>query len=222
MKSQWLGISREARQDIIASLIRENELELAQAEISKIQKQGHFLPPWLRVMLVHALCEEKDFEAILRFAYRLYDNKGDLPPSTWLHLLRHASEHNGCHLMEWIWLHHVEPMYIKPDADTSIKLLKLAAREGKHRIAESAYVTLRALDPESAKQYAELLQSPLGTHCKGMNMFEVFSDEHRNAFSNPKFALRARSRQSRRGEKRNERARMHMEKLKSRRKFKPR
>ena len=206
----------------MASLIRENELELAQDEFDKLQ-ENQSVQPWLRVLLVHALCERKDFESILRLVYKLH-MEGDLPRPMWLHLLKEATQHGHYHLMEWIWVQHVKPMYIKPDPDTCVKALKLAAKEGKHKVAESIHGILEVLDPEVAKQHEQtrdaayeksgLVRDPF-LH-KRRNLFSLFSDGHQHAYFDPKVALAKVTLVQRRGKRRIEKKIEHKKKLRMR------
>lgn len=202
MAHRWIPRTLEARHDIIAGLIREGELEKAEDEIARLQKQGFFIQSWLNVLLVHALCDKKDFEAILRVAYRVYDDKGDLPRPTWAYLLQQASENGDYHLMEWLWQQHVEPMYIEPDKQTCINALRLSSQEGKHKLAESIYGVLEALYPDTATQQENVLNSAYekagvawdpALH-RRPSMFSVFSraSGHRKAFFDPKLILRKR------------------------------
>ena len=223
-------MSVEAHHDIAASMIREGALERAQEEIDAIRDQHGSVRSWLHVMFVHALCEQEDFEAILRIVYRLHDIKGDLPRPIWLHLLKQASKHPHCHLTEWIWRRLVEPRYITPDIQTCVNVLKLAAQEGKRKLAQSAYGILEALDPETAKSNMGILEKAyekLGAYhepssVKRHNMFSIFGYEHQNAFFDAKLALAKRSAISLRGSRRMERARSHKARLKYRSKLKRR
>lgn len=202
MKRQWMGISVEARNDIIAGYIRENELEKAQDEMSKLKRQGHFVAPWLTVLLLHALGERKDFEAILRECYRLYDTKADLPRPLWLWLLQQASKHGDYWVSEWVWTKNVVPMYITPDGETCVNLLGICAKEGKHTLAESVHGVLEVLEPELAAQHTYLIhvayeragitRDPMLK--KRPNMFALFSKASGDdkAFFDPKLALRKR------------------------------
>ncbi len=224
MAHRWIDVSVQAHHDIVASMIRENELERAQEELDAVQHRHGFVQPWLNVMFVHALCETEDFEAILRLVYRLHDIKGDLPRPTWLHLLRQASEQQDWRLTEWIWIHHVEPRYIVPDAQICTAILKLAAQEGKHKLADSVYGILEALAPEVAESQSGILEDAYekvglrreASSVKRLNMFSVFGDEHQHAFFDPKLALAKRSKISLRGSRRREKARFHKERLKYR------
>ena len=230
MSQRWIAVSVEAHHDIAAGMIREGELERAQEELNTIQDQHGPVQPWLNVMFVHALCAQRDFEAVLRLAYSLHDIKGDLPRPTWLYLLRQASEHQHYYLTEWIWRRHVEPRYITPDVQDCVTVLRLAAKEGKHKLAESVYGILEALAPEMAKSNMGILEKvyqKVGSHHepssnKRLNMFSIFGDEHQNAFFDPKLALAKRSSMSLRGPRRMERARSHKARLKHRSKVKRR
>lgn len=230
MSQRWIAVSIEAHHDIAAGMIREDELERAQEELNTMQGQQGPVQPWLNVMFVHALCAQRDFETILRLAYRQHDIKGDLPRPTWLHLLRQASEHQHYYLTEWIWRRHVEPRYITPDVRICVTVLKLAAQEGKHKLAGSVYGILKALAPEMAKSNIGILEKAyekLGPYHepssdKRPNMFSIFGDEHQSAFFDPKLALAKRSSISLRGSRRMQRARFHKERLKYRSKLKRR
>ena len=203
MKSQWMAGQEGTKElALVASMIRNDELELAQAQMDRMQEDGAELDPWIHVLLIHALVEHKDFEAIMRLVYRLFDERKDLPRATWLAALEQAAEHGHFHLTEWIWMHHVEPMYVKPNAETCVNVLKVFASEIKPKLAESAYGILEVIDPELAKQHTELLEE---TYTKaGMkreaalhkrpNMFTVFGgvSQGSSACFDPKLALEKR------------------------------
>jgi hypothetical protein len=208
MERQWIRATTEARHDIVAGMIRGDELELAQEELDHMQRKGISVQPWLNVLLMHSLCEKRDFEAILRLVYKLRDSqtsiKTDLPRPTWLYLLQQASEQGEYHLTEWIWRHHVEPMYIEPDIQSCVNALKLAAREGKHKLAESVHGVLQEVDSKAAEEYRCLLDAAYeksgirrdpSLH-KQQNMFSVFSKAsgHDKAFFDPRLALAKRLR----------------------------
>jgi hypothetical protein len=159
MKDQWIPLTNEARHDLAAAWLRMGEIELAQDEITNMEEDGTPIKPWLYCLLVEALSNRKDFEAILRLVYHLHDGSQptELPRLTWLMILQQASRDGHFPLTEWIWEHYVEPMYIKPDSQTCINSLRLAAAEGKHRLALSVHGVLKVLDPTSATETEPLL-----------------------------------------------------------------
>ncbi|RMZ85005.1 hypothetical protein DV738_g293, partial [Chaetothyriales sp. CBS 135597] len=174
MTAQWMAISADAEHAIIASLIRDGQLELGQARLAALlakrkKKQQHLHqlqlqlqpqppgsqpapPAWLFVLLAHALCAAADFPALLQLAYDLHDHGGgggggglDLPRSTWAHLLAEAVRHRAFDLTLHLWLHHVEPMYITPSYAVCTGALDLAATHASPKLAESAMLVLEAV-----------------------------------------------------------------------------
>ncbi|RMZ82541.1 hypothetical protein DV736_g6635, partial [Chaetothyriales sp. CBS 134916] len=141
MTAQWMSIPFDSEHAIIASLIRDDQLELAHARLIALAQP----PEWLFVLLVHALCVAKDFSAILQLAYDLHDRGLDLPRLTWNHLLDEAVRNGDFDLTLYLWLHHVEPMYISPSYDTCTGALSLAAANISPKLAESAMVVLESL-----------------------------------------------------------------------------
>ncbi|RMD44193.1 hypothetical protein DV735_g1022, partial [Chaetothyriales sp. CBS 134920] len=164
MSAQWMAVPADAEHAIIASLIRNGQLELAQARLaallagSKEQQQQQQRTPaqqvpapppppptWLFVLLAHALCAAADFPALLQLAYDLHDRSSsqDLPRATWTHLLDAAVRHRDFDLVLHLWLHHVEPMYITPSVAVCTGALDLAAAHASPKLAESAMLVLR-------------------------------------------------------------------------------
>ncbi|RMZ82520.1 hypothetical protein DV737_g1957, partial [Chaetothyriales sp. CBS 132003] len=141
MTAQWMSIPAESEHAIIASLIRDDQLELAHTRLIGLAKP----PEWLYVLLVHALCVAKDFSAILQLAYDLHDRRLDLPRPSWNHLLDEAVRNGDFNLTLYLWLHHVEPMYIAPSYDTCTGALGLAAANTSPKLAESAMLVLESL-----------------------------------------------------------------------------
>ena len=193
-----MPITPDLQYAIIAGMIREGQLELAQEKMIDLGK----LPTWLHVLFIHALCDQKDFEAILHLTYNLQDHNIHLPRPTWLHVLQQASRHDHYDLTYRIWLDHVEPMYIIPDVHCCVRVLELASRDAQPKLAESAMAVLEDRFPEEAEQRKDLvdltyknagqLPDP-ARHRKG-NMFALLREDkgHHHAFFDPEIAMAKR------------------------------
>jgi hypothetical protein len=225
LSRQWIRVTPEAKHDVVAGMIRCDELELAQEQIAVMQEDNVAIQPWLNVLMVHKLCEKKDFDALLRLAYNIHDNRKELPRSTWLFLLQQASGQGDYHLTEWIWLHHVEPMYIRPDTQSCVNTLKLAAQEGKPKLTESAWGVMEVIDPEAAAIHHHLLISAYEkagvarnpSLARGSEVFAAFSrgPDHNKAFFDPKLAIDKRISGKMINPARLERSRAYKQSLKS-------
>jgi hypothetical protein len=198
MKEQWVPMTPEMQAVIIAATLREGQLELAQQKIKEISRP----PFWIHSLYIHALCERKDFEAALHYMYRLQDQRIHLPRPMWSHLLRQASQHGHFDLTYRIWLFHIEPMYIIPDADCCVQVLELASKHASPRLAESAMAILEDRHPEVVEKHRHLLdttydnakQTPDATRYRRGNLFHALPKAlgHHEAFFDPKIALAKR------------------------------
>lgn len=201
MGREWTALSATASYSNIAALIREGQLELAQKEIQQVESGGHEAPVWLRTLLLHSICEAKDFETLMSLFYELDDKQTDLPRGTWLCLLDETVESSHLPSVDWIWSKHVEPMFITPSPKCCVHVLKLAAEQGQLDLAASALLVRESMLLKTGGQYAGIVESAfkragrvrVQSH-RSKSMHTLFAEHHgkSDAFFDPKEALEKR------------------------------
>jgi hypothetical protein len=130
----------------ILGMIREDQLELATVELDGLRARRIPTPAWLWVIYLHAVCERRDFEALLRLLYKLEDAGFPFPRPTLLHLLVTAGDENGdLEVCKWVWGGFVESMHVIPDEAICINVLRLAAKAQDVELAESVCVVLESV-----------------------------------------------------------------------------
>ena len=201
MGREWTALSASASYSNVAALIREGQLELAQKEIQQIESGDREVPLWLRTLLIHTICHEKDWETLTNMFYELHDKQIELLRATWLYLLDEAVEVRHLPAIDWIWSKQVEPMFITPSPDCCVRVLKLAAEQGQLELAESALLVRKSMPPELAVEYAHIVDSAFrkagrlrGQSHRSKSLHTLFSGHHgsSDAFFDPKEALEKR------------------------------
>ena len=201
MRREWAPMSPLARQNNVAALIREGQLEAGQAELAQLESDSIEIPLWLRTVLCHAMCQEKEFELLLHIFYDYHDRHIELPRPTWLYILHETLAAGHLPTTDWIWQKHVEPMYIMPDADCCIRTLTLAIREQHLQLADNALEVLESIAPEQAKHCRDTVESAYSATGKvraktprSRSLYTVFGKSLRKtkAFYDPKEALEMR------------------------------
>ncbi|KEF57338.1 uncharacterized protein A1O9_05255 [Exophiala aquamarina CBS 119918] len=142
MESQWISIPPAVAQLIVVAMIREGQIELARAEIGKMHEKGTAISDWVWCILIHALCDRGDCEAILDLCYTLDDQHFSIPRPTLLHVLDHASSIKDLDLTKHLWHTYVESMHIIPDEALSMAVLRVAAHHSDQKLAESVALVL--------------------------------------------------------------------------------
>ena len=129
-------------------MIREGQLETAQAEIAKMQQDGIQIESWINVLLLHSVVNHGDFDAVLRLIYQFEDGRVEVPNQTWLHVLDKASHGLNFEITSWVWQRMVEPMHIEPSVAICHDALRIAARYGKAWLAESVHQLMESRQDE--------------------------------------------------------------------------
>lgn len=145
MESQWISIPPAVAQLIVVAMIREGQIELARAEMGRLHEKGVAISDWVYPILIHALCDRGDFEAILDLCYTLFDQGFLIPRPTLLHMLERASSMKDLSLTKYIWHTYVESMHIIPDEAVSMAVLRVAAQHTDHNLAESVAIVLESV-----------------------------------------------------------------------------
>ena len=204
MAQSWMQKSSEDRHMLAAALIREGQIQLAQAEITKMRKDNVHVERWLYVLLIYVLRERSDYDAILKLAYELYDNGLELPVRLWEYIIRGLGRPKQQHvaLFQWIWEQYVEPMHIRLSESYCGGALKWLATEGQPKLAEKVMAAMRTPGQQLSKSHEHLramaywragqqhdLTSPLP-----LTMQEVFSKRngHDQAYFDPRIAIQKR------------------------------
>jgi len=161
MESRWISIPPATSQFLVVAMIREGQLELAQAEMERLLAKGVAIEDWIFPIFLHALCDRGDFEAILGLCYTLVDRGFAMPRPTLLHLLDHASSAEDIDLTKYIWHMYVESMHIVPDEAVSMAVLRVAAKHSDHKLAESVAIVLESVTTSTLETPSEQSQGPV-------------------------------------------------------------
>jgi pentatricopeptide repeat protein len=156
MEMQWISMSPAIAQLIVVAMIREGQVELAQAEMDRLHEKGVAIPDWVWTIFIHALCDRGDFEAILELYYTVADQGYLIARPTLLHVLERASSVKEHDLTKYIWRMYVESMHIIPDVGICMHVMRTAAHHTDLRLAESVAIVLESVAtsslPTSSKQ----------------------------------------------------------------------
>lgn len=199
MKNEWISITAEALHHVAAGLIREGQLELAQLEMDKMQSDGVMVQKWLYILLIHALCNVKDLDAVLKLSYQLHDARVELPSTTWSQVLEIASDQHHLELIVWIWQGLVEVMSILPSKNVCKNVLNIAAERNLSWLAESAMdimdtqeMSISNEDRDNLKKsYLNTQDSDGSAHHHRQNLWSFFrkADGLESARFDPRIAL---------------------------------
>lgn len=130
---------------MVAALLREGQIDAAQVQLQVLREQGISIPVWIWVILSHELCTRRDFEALMCLIYDAHDRKVELPRATLLCFLREAAASGHLPLVHWIWMKHVQPGFIRPDAECCEACRLLAVREGNGMLVTRTSALLKQL-----------------------------------------------------------------------------
>jgi hypothetical protein len=194
-------------------LLRQGDIENAQAAISQLKAASIAVPAWIYVALIHCLAREHDLDAVLVLAHNLHDQRVDMPSSTWSYLLDLSLQHRHIHLTEWVWYKQVAPLFLIPDATKCRAIIQLAvdssadnqrANGNRHlELAQNVLAALKNISPETAVSMRRHLFDVLDAAGREptrmreeaayrQSMFTLFSGDSMNSYIDPRSALRAR------------------------------
>ena len=137
MRQDWTKPGPSDLQFITAGLIRDGQLELALENIEAMHEEKITVAKWLYSLMIYTLCDVEDFDAVLRLIYYMEDQREDLPPYTWHHILDRASQGLHLEMTVLVWRMMVEPSYMNPSTGLCYNVLLTAARAGDTRLADS-------------------------------------------------------------------------------------
>lgn len=146
IQREWIRIPESARLLIVTALLREGQLEAAQLDLSSLQADNVDVPIWIWTLLADAYCARHDYEALICLLYDLYDKQIELPRQTLLYLLREAINDNHVPTVNWIWMKHVQPGFIRPDAECCRAVLRLRSGQDLWELKRRASAYLQQLD----------------------------------------------------------------------------
>ena len=196
--------SSEDRHMLAAALVREGQIQLAQAEIAKMRKDNVHVERWLYVLLIYGLRERSEYDTILKLAYELHDNGIELPVRFWEYVIRRLGRPNHQHvaLFQWIWEQYVEPMHIRLSESYCGGALKWLATEGHPKLAEKVMATMNTVGKQLSKSHEHLRavayeksgQQHDPTSPLPLTMQGVFSkvNSHDQAYFDPRIAIKKR------------------------------
>lgn len=92
MRQRWMNITESGHHDVVAGLIREGQMELADERLTQMRKEGVRIQEWLHDMYMYALieCREID-EALQVLRERLSSGRTNISKDLWHALLDTAS-----------------------------------------------------------------------------------------------------------------------------------
>ncbi|EXJ81705.1 hypothetical protein A1O1_07770 [Capronia coronata CBS 617.96] len=170
LRQQWVSIPEFYAQLNAVAMIREGQLELATVELDNFQQKRIPIASWIWVIYVHAVCDRRDFEALLQILYKLPDEGFLFPRPTLLHLLVTASEHDSLDVTKYLWHSYVESMHIVPNEDLCMTVLRLAAKHQDLKLAESIAVVLESVAGDRLTMPPSLVDRPPPTKHETMSL----------------------------------------------------
>lgn len=92
LREHWHSLTASDEHYVIASILRDNQFELALDWIDQRLRDGQKVLPWIMAKAVHMLCQAHEVDEALRIA-RLWEAKtsGRVSPFAWYHILDVAS-----------------------------------------------------------------------------------------------------------------------------------
>lgn len=152
LQQQAVDIPTNLGQLAAVALIREQQLELAWLEIQNLTVRGMQVETWVWVLLIHALCEGNDLDAVLQIFYILRDSSQHIPRPTLRAVLHRAAVARHLDLTRLIWHTYVEPMHIQPDLEVCTEAMSTADLHNDLNLGESAFLIVKCT--------AEMLMHP--------------------------------------------------------------
>ena len=143
MEKRWITLSPDAWNDVIACLLRENELVLAVNNIQEMWAQQLTVHRWILVALIHRLTAASEHFEAYRILQELSNiGDGTIPSNTWYQLLTSASPSKDIEVTKLIWKRMVLPGYLQPATGICHNALLSAARAGDMQLASDVFQTL--------------------------------------------------------------------------------
>lgn len=160
MESQWITISPAVAQLMVVAMIREGQLELARTEIDRLHEKGLAMSDWVWTILIHALCDRGDCDAILHLFYTLPEQGRMIARPTLLHVLEHASSVKDLDLTKHIWRTYVECMHVVPDEAICMHVMVTAAHHNDLTLAESVAIVLKSVTTSTLSPLSKQSSDP--------------------------------------------------------------
>ncbi|KAL9639914.1 MAG: hypothetical protein Q9164_000617 [Protoblastenia rupestris] len=162
LRERWFSLTKEGHHDLVVSLIRERQLELALQHLGQMEADEITVYPWLYDMMIYTLCNIGEIDEAVRLMQRRID-LGELMISgtVWYHLLDTASHamHHSATL--FAYNARVATSYLNPPSGICTNILTCAARHGDPRLATAAFSKLseRSGNPIQLHHYESLLEA---------------------------------------------------------------
>lgn len=164
LRQRWFPVTKDGWHDVVAGLIRERQLEIAQQTLEQMCSDGVRIETWLYDMMIYALCSAEEFNAALDIMKRrLSDGELNISATLWYHLLDTASRAFDHSATLFAYRARVETFYLNPPAGMCINILSTAARHGDPYLATSVLRILgrRSGNPIQPHHYEALLETYL-------------------------------------------------------------
>ncbi|KAL3418305.1 pentatricopeptide repeat protein [Phlyctema vagabunda] len=161
MKDRWLSLMPEGQHNLIVSLLRERQLEMAMEELEKMEQENISIPPWLYNIFIFQLCDCQEFDEALRMLRMMVD-QGQISTSDyiWHYLLDTFSAAYHYEGTNFIWQLKIATRHFNPCDGTCTNVLNIAARYSDAELATSVLSLLsERKTPLSAHQYEAVIEA---------------------------------------------------------------
>lgn len=162
LRQRWFPLTKEGWHDVVAGLIREQQLELALDTLDQMREEGAKVDSWLYDLIIYTLCSAEEFDlAVDLMQHRISSGELYISATLWYYLLDTASRalhHRGTLLA---YRGRVENSYLNPSTGICINILSTAARHGDIYLATSTLRILgrRSGNPIQLHHYEALLET---------------------------------------------------------------
>ena len=162
LRQRWFALTKDGWHDVIAGLLRDQQLELALDTLDQMQKEDVKVDSWLYDLMIYTLCSAEEFDwAVDLMQHRISSGELYISATLWYYLLDTASRalhHRGT---IFAYKGRVESSYLNPPAGICINILSTAARHGDIYLATSTLRILgrRSGNPIQLHHYEALLET---------------------------------------------------------------
>ncbi|KAI6715720.1 hypothetical protein PZA11_001959 [Diplocarpon coronariae] len=139
MKERWFGLSPEGWHSFVVGLIRDRQYEVAMDKLEEMHSDGIPVQPWLYDIFMFQLVHHNELdEAFYLLRYRFDNNRNEIIPTVWYHLLDAFSSSFHYEGTKYIWTRRVETESFVVSDGICIAALNTAARYSDPELATSA------------------------------------------------------------------------------------
>jgi hypothetical protein len=158
MRAKWYQLSDGGWHDVVAGLIREGSLEIAMDRMEEMQRTGIRILPWLYDLIIYALAEREEMDAVLRLLeQRVAQGDMNISGTLWYYLLDVSGRALHYDLASYVWNSRVRPHYLNPSSGICLNVMTVAARERDTELAQDVFDFLARRETVFEAQHYELL-----------------------------------------------------------------